>query len=324
MNLSDKRIYVAGSNGMVGRAIVSNLKSKGLSDLLLRSSAELDLTDQRAVKDFFSEHRPDIVIIAAAKVGGILANKIYRADFIYINLMIEANVIDAAYRSGVEKLIFLGSSCIYPRLANQPMREQELLSGPLENTNEPYAIAKIAGIKLCESYFRQYGANFFSAMPTNLYGPHDNFDLTTSHVIPALIRKFHDATIQGASEVVVWGTGKPRREFIFVEDLADAIVFLMENAQAAPIYAEGISHINIGCGGDISISELAEKIGHITGFQGRIVYDAEKPDGSPRKLLDNSRLARMGWVSKTPLDIGLKQTYDWFLNSETVVGAQGV
>ncbi len=312
MAMKQKRVYVAGSNGMVGRALVRGLQAKEYADLIIRTHAELDLIDQNAVYDFFAEQRPDVVIVAAGKVGGILANATFRAEFLFENLMIEANVIHAAYKSGVEKLIFLGSSCIYPRLAKQPIREEELLAGPLEATNEGYAIAKIAGVKLCENYYRQYGVNFFSVMPTNLYGSHDNFDLNSSHVVPALIRKFHDAALQNRDTVPVWGTGRPRREFMFVDDLADAVIYLLENADAHAIYSAGVSHINIGCGKDIEIAELAEMIKEVTGFSGDIVYDSGKQDGTPRKLLDISRLSNLGWSYTTSLEDGLRKTYEWF------------
>ena len=301
---------------MVGGAITRLLQSRGYANLVLRSSAELDLIDQSAVSRFFTEEKPEVVILAAAKVGGILANDQFRAEFLYNNLMIEANVIHSAFKHNVEKLIFLGSSCIYPKLAPQPIKEEYLLTGLLEQTNEPYAIAKIAGIKLCENYFRQHGANFYSAMPTNLYGPHDNFDLTTSHVIPALIRKFHEAKIAGSDEVIVWGTGTPLREFLFVDDLAEAIVFLTENADAEAIYKQGVSHVNIGCGTDIAIRDIAELIKLIVGFHGEIRFDTEKPDGTPRKLLDVSRLSKMGWTATTTLEDGLRKTYDWFQKFE--------
>ncbi|MEQ1642221.1 MAG: GDP-L-fucose synthase [Pyrinomonadaceae bacterium] len=319
MSLKKKRIYVAGSTGMVGSAIVRQLEALGYTDLLTTTSAELDLIDQRAVKQFFEESRPEIVILAAAKVGGILANDKFRADFLFDNLAIETNVIHSAFLTGVERLIFLGSSCIYPRLAEQPIKEESLLTGPLEPTNEPYAIAKIAGIKLCESYYRQHGANFYSVMPTNLYGRNDNFDLDSSHVIPALIRKFSDAKANGDHEVTVWGTGLPRREFMLVDDLADAIVFLLENVDATDIYSQGISHVNIGCGEDIEIGNLASIIGRIVGFDGTIRYDTDKPDGTPRKLLDVSRLNRLGWSAQTPLDVGLKATIEWFQSSENTL-----
>lgn len=315
MSDNAKRIYVAGSSGMVGSALVRHLVNRGYSDLITRTSAELDLTDQSKVERFFSEERPEIVIVAAAKVGGIAANNTYRAEFLYDNLMIEANVIHSAFRHNVEKLVFLGSSCIYPRLAPQPMKEECLLTGTLESTNEPYAIAKIAGIKLCENYFRQYGSDFYSVMPTNLYGPHDNFDLDSSHVIPALIAKFHGAKTNGLDEAVVWGTGTPLREFLFVDDLAEAVVFLLENVAASGIYGSGISHINIGSGIEIRIGDLAEIIKKIVGFEGKIRFDAQKPDGTPRKLLDSARLADLGWAARTPLEDGLKLTYDWFLGS---------
>jgi nucleoside-diphosphate-sugar epimerase len=315
MNLSEKRIYVAGSNGMVGSAVVRKLLCKGCQPIA-RGSAELNLIDQRAVENFFAAEKPEVVVLAAAKVGGILANDRFRADFIYDNLMIEANVIHSAFGAGVEKLIFLGSSCIYPRLAAQPMREEELLTGPLESTNEPYAIAKIAGIKLCESYFRQHGANFFSAMPTNLYGPNDNFDPASSHVIPALINKIHAAKLSGQSEVTVWGTGTPRREFMYVDDVADAVVFLAENVYAATIYESGISHVNIGCGKDIEIKRLAELIAEIVGFGGSLCFDPAMPSGTPRKLLDVSRLTGMGWTYVTTLEDGLRKTYEWYLESQ--------
>ena len=315
MSLKEKRIYIAGSSGMVGSAIVRALTAKGFRDLVTRTSFDLDLTDQSATRAFFRNEKPEIVILAAAKVGGILANNKFRADFLYSNLMIEANVIEAAIASGVEKLLFLGSSCIYPRLSTQPINEEALLTGPLEYTNEPYAIAKIAGIKLCESYFRQYGSNFYSLMPTNLYGPNDNFDLATSHVIPALIRKFHEAKIDGRDTVSVWGTGLPRREFLYVDDLAEAVLFLMESIDAKDIYPTGTTHVNIGFGKDIAISELADKIKDVVGFAGSVQFDADKPDGTPRKLLDISRIQNMGWSPRTELEKGLTLTYEWFLSS---------
>lgn len=321
MSRQEKKIYVAGSNGMVGSAVVSELTRNNYRNLTSRTSEELDLIDQSAVEGFFREENPEIVILAAARVGGILANNTFRGEFIYNNLMIEANVIHAAFRHQVEKLIFLGSSCIYPRLAPQPIKEEYLLSGPLESTNEPYAIAKIAGVKLCENYFRQYDCDFFSVMPTNLYGERDNFDLDTSHVIPALIRKFHEAKTGNLDEVVVWGSGTPRREFMLVDDLAEAVVFLMENTTARSIYEEGISHVNIGSGIDIEISRLAEMIKDIVGFKGTIRFDTDKPDGTPRKLLDVSRLAKMGWRCKTPLKEGLERTYDWFQEARSGGGS---
>lgn len=315
MNLKEKRIYVAGSGGMVGSAVVRRLSSDGYRNIISRASTDLDLTRQEAVNNFFETEKPEIVVLAAARVGGILANSRQRGEFLYGNLMIEANVIHAAYQNGVEKLVFLGSSCIYPRLAAQPIREEELLTGPLEVSNEPYAIAKIAGVKLCESYYRQYGCNFVSAMPTNLYGPNDNFDLETSHVIPALINKIHRAKVGGKPDVVVWGTGRPRREFMFVDDLAEAIVFLIENVEAESIIKSGVSHLNIGAGTDLEVRELAELIKQIIGFEGELKFDTSMPDGTPQKLLDVSRMSDLGWSYKTSLAHGLKQTYDWFLGS---------
>jgi GDP-L-fucose synthase len=317
MNLKEKKIYVAGHRGMVGSAITRQLEKKGYKNLSLKNFSELNLIRQKETEDFFHNEKPDIVIIAAAKVGGILANNTYRAEFIYNNLMIETNIIHSAYESGVEKLIFLGSSCIYPKLAPQPLKEEYLLSDYLEYTNEPYAVAKIAGIKLCENYYKQYGSNFFSAMPTNLYGPNDNFNLETSHVLPALIRKFHEAKLSTElnSKVVLWGSGKPKREFLFVEDLAEAILFLMENINAEDLYENGISQLNIGTGEDLSISELAAIISNVTGFKGEIVYDSSKPDGTPRKLMDVSRINNLGWKHKTPLKEGIEKTYEWFLNN---------
>ena len=317
MNLKEKKIYVAGHRGMVGSAITRQLEKKGYKNLSLKNFSELNLIRQKETEDFFHNEKPDIVIIAAAKVGGILANNTYRAEFIYNNLMIETNIIHSAYESGVEKLIFLGSSCIYPKLAPQPMKEECLLSDYLEYTNEPYAVAKIAGIKLCENYYKQYGSNFFSAMPTNLYGPNDNFNLETSHVLPALIRKFHEAKLSTElnSKVVLWGSGKPKREFLFVEDLAEAILFLMENINAEDLYENGISQLNIGTGEDLSISELAAIISNVTSFKGQIVYDSSKPDGTPRKLMDVSRINNLGWKHKTPLKEGIEKTYEWFLNN---------
>ncbi len=313
--LKDKKIYIAGHNGMVGSAIVRQLKGCGYENFVFKSSSELDLIRQEQVEKFFESERPDIVIVAAAKVGGILANSTYRAEFIYDNLMIESNIINSAYKNESEKLIFLGSSCIYPKLAPQPLKEESLLSDYLEETNEPYAIAKIAGIKLCENYYKQYGSNFYSAMPTNLYGRNDNFNLETSHVIPALIRKFHEAKTEQKSEVVLWGSGKPKREFLYVDDLAEAVVFLMENINAADIYGKGISQINIGTGEDLTINELAETIKEITGYNGSIVYDNSKPDGTQKKLLDVTRIHELGWKHKTRLDEGLKLSYEFFKNN---------
>jgi len=316
----NKKIYVAGHTGMVGSAITNELKNRGYKNLILKNYPGLDLIRQEEVEKFFEAEKPEIVIVAAAKVGGILANNTYRAEFIYDNLMIEANLIHNSYKAGVEKLIFLGSSCIYPKLASQPLKEEYLLSDYLEFTNEPYAIAKIAGIKLCENYYRQYGCNFYSVMPTNLYGPNDNFDLQTSHVLPAFIRKFHEAKEINETEVTIWGTGKPLREFLFVEDLADAILFLLENVDAKDLYGKGISHLNIGTGKDISINELAKLIAEIIGYKGKIVHDATKPDGTPRKLLDVSRIYSLGWKYKTALREGIVQTYEFYKKKYSQVG----
>jgi GDP-L-fucose synthase len=305
---ADAKIYVAGHQGLVGGAIRRRLQAAGFGNLLCRTFQELDLRDQVAVAAFFDRERPDYVFLAAAKVGGIRANNTFPAEFIYDNLMIEANLIHQAYRHKVKKLLFLGSSCIYPKLCPQPMKEEYLLDGKLEPTNEPYAVAKIAGIKLCQSYNRQYGTCYLSVMPTNLYGPGDNFDLLDSHVIPALIRKFHQAKVTGAPEVPVWGTGTPRREFLYVDDLADACLFLMEHYQEGEI-------INIGVGQDLQIRELARLIAAVTGFAGQIVQDPSYPDGTPRKLLDVSKLTALGWQARTPLSEGLKQTYEWFCRS---------
>jgi GDP-L-fucose synthase len=301
----NSKIYIAGHNGMVGSAIVRKLKAEGFENLVLRSSKELDLRDQSAVNAFFEAEKPDYVFLAAAKVGGIVANNTYRADFLYDNLMIEANVIHAAYVHKVTKLLFLGSSCIYPKFAPQPMKEEDLLTGILEPTNEPYAIAKIAGIKLCENYRRQYGCDFISAMPTNLYGPGDNYDLQNSHVIPALIRKFHEAKVSGDNEVVVWGTGAPLREFMHVDDLANACYFLMMN------YSDE-QFVNIGSGQEVSIKELAEIIKDIVGFGGDLVFDISKPDGTPRKLMDSGKLMGMGYVPEIELNNGLNNVYNSF------------
>lgn len=308
----NKKIYIAGHRGMVGSAIMRTLISNGFNNLVYRTFSELNLERQADVEKFFSEEKPDVVILAAAKVGGILANNTYRAEFIYDNIMIQSNVINAAHKNGTEKLIFLGSSCIYPKLAPQPLKEEYLLSDYLEFTNEPYAIAKIAGIKMCESYYRQYGSNFYSVMPTNLYGINDNFDLATSHVLPAMIRKFHEAKLSNLSEVTLWGTGTPKREFMFVDDLAEAVCYLMEKINAADLYEKGISHINIGTGEDLTITELADIIADVVGYKGKIVYDSTKPDGTPRKLMDVSRLASLGWKYKTTLREGIEKTYQWF------------
>ena len=301
MQAGDK-IYVAGHRGMVGSALVRNLQAAGFHNLVLRTSSELDLRNQAAVEAFFVDEKPAFVFLAAAKVGGIHANNVYRADFLYENLIMEANVIHAAHRNGVTKLMFLGSSCIYPKMAPQPLKESYLLTGPLEPTNEPYAIAKIAGIKLCESYRRQYDCNFVSVMPTNLYGPNDNYDLQQSHVLPALLRKFHTAKVEGKKEVEVWGTGTPRREFLHVDDLADACVYLMQRYNEEEL-------VNIGSGTDVSIAELAEIIRGIVGFDGRIIFNTEKPDGTPRKLMDVSKLAGLGWTSRIGLEEGIASVY---------------
>jgi GDP-L-fucose synthase len=311
----DKTIYIAGHAGMVGSAIKRKLESENFSNLIYRDYPGLNLAMQTEVAQFFSEYKPQIVIIAAAKVGGILANNTYRAEFIYDNLMIESNIIHAAYLNKVEKLIFLGSSCIYPKLAPQPLKEEYLLSGYLEFTNEPYAIAKIAGIKLCENYYRQYGANFYSIMPTNMYGQNDNFNPETSHVLPALIRKFHLAKVQKLPSVTLWGSGKPRREFLYVEDLAEAVVFLLQNVEAKDIYEQGISHINIGTGKDLTITELAEIVSDVIEYSGKIEYDRTKPDGTPRKLLDVSRINNLGWKYRTELREGIEKTYRWYLTA---------
>lgn len=303
------RIYVAGHRGLVGSALMRRLQAGGYKDIVTRKHAELDLTEQRAVNEFFQKEKPEYVFLAAAKVGGIHANNTYRADFIYQNLMIESNIIHAAYRNGVKKLLFLGTSCIYPKHAPQPMNEGHLLTGLLEPTNEPYAIAKIAGIKMCDAYNRQYGTNFMSVMPTNLYGLGDNYDLDKSHVLPALIRKMHEAKTRGDKEVVIWGTGSPRREFLYGDDLADACVFLMERYNAADLG----EFINIGVGREITIREAAELIAQVVGFQGKLVFDATKPDGTPRKLLDVSRLRALGWEAKTGFREGIARAYEDFL-----------
>jgi GDP-L-fucose synthase len=308
----DMKIYIAGHSGMVGSAIKRKLEADGYRNLIYKDLSELNLVRQTEVEEFFAEQKPDVVIVAAAKVGGILANNTYRAEFIYDNLMIESNIIHRAYLSKVNKLIFLGSSCIYPKLAPQPLKEEYLLSDYLEFTNEPYAIAKIAGIKLCENYYRQYACNFYSVMPTNLYGPNDNFNLETSHVLPALIRKFHEAKQKNLPSVTLWGTGKPMREFLYVDDLAEAIVFSMENIEAEDIYRNGISHINIGTGEDLTINDLAGIIAEVTGYSGEIEYDTTKPDGTPRKLMDVSRINNLGWKYKTDLKDGIKKSYEWF------------
>jgi GDP-L-fucose synthase len=305
----DAKLYIAGHKGMVGSALLRCLKKNGYNNFVTRTSATLDLRNQEAVKRFFEEERPEYVFLAAAKVGGIAANNNYKAEFIYDNLMIESNVIHQAYKAGVKKLLFLGSSCIYPKLAPQPLKEEYLLTGLLEPTNEPYAIAKIAGIKLCDAYRDQYGCNFISVMPTNLYGPNDNYDLNNSHVLPALLRKFHEAKLAGAGEVIVWGSGTPKREFLHVDDLAEACLFLMKQ------YNEP-GFVNIGMGADISIKELAELIAGITGFKGGIKFDTSKPDGTPRKLMDVSKLKALGWQAAIPLKEGIETVYrDYFSNT---------
>ena len=316
------KIYVAGHRGMVGSAIVRSLEAQKQSNIIIRTHAELDLTNQAAVLEFFEQEKPDQVYLAAAKVGGIHANDTYPAEFIYQNLMIEANVIDAAFQNGVKKLLFLGSSCIYPKLAEQPMREEALLTGKLEPTNEPYAIAKIAGIKLCESYNRQYGdrhgIDYRSVMPTNLYGPGDNYHPENSHVIPALIRRFHEAKINDAPSVTIWGTGTPRREFLYVDDMARASIHIMNlDRSSYNQYTEPMcSHINVGTETDLTIKELAETIKEVIGYSGTIEYDASKPDGAPRKLMDSQRLMNLGWQPKVALKKGLMMAYHNYLNSE--------
>ena len=320
------KYYVAGHRGMVGGAILRRLEARAAQgeaiEVVTRTHADLDLTDQAAVRAFMQAERPDVVILAAAKVGGIHANDTYPAEFIHDNLMIACNVIHQAHAAGVKRLLQLGSSCIYPREAAQPMAEDALLTGPLEPTNEPYAIAKIAGIKLCESYNRQYGVDYRSVMPTNLYGPGDNFHPENSHVLPALMRRFHEAAQEGRDEVVIWGTGTPRREFLHVDDMAEASLFVLDldpatyQANTQPM----LSHINVGCGEDVSIRDLAGMIAEVTGFEGRISCDASKPDGTPRKLMDVSRLSDMGWRAQIPLERGLEETYGWFLDNQAAGG----
>ena len=305
MQKQDK-IYIAGHRGMVGSAIMRRLQQDGFNNIITRTSSELDLRSQEAVAKFFAEEKPDYVFLAAAKVGGIVANNTYRAEFIYENLMIEANIIHYAYKNDVSKLMFLGSSCIYPKLAPQPLTEESLLTGLLEETNEPYAIAKIAGIKMCDAYRSQYGCNFISVMPTNLYGPNDNYDLKNSHVLPALIRKFYEAKEEGKSDVMVWGSGTPKREFLYADDLADACVYLMHNYNESGL-------VNVGVGEDLSIKELAELVKDITGFEGDIVFDASKPDGTPRKLMDVSKLHSFGWKHKISLREGIEKAFADFL-----------
>lgn len=307
-----ERIFVAGHNGMVGKAIVRCLTKKGCTDIVTRERDELNLIDATAVHAFFQQEKIDKVYLAAAKVGGIHANNRYPAEFIYDNLMIQSNVIHAAHQANVNKLLFLGSSCIYPKFAAQPIKEEELLSGVLEPTNEPYAIAKIAGIKLCESYNRQYGRDYRSVMPTNLYGPYDNFHPENSHVIPGLLRRFDEAVKTGAKEVVIWGSGTPKREFLYVDDMAAACIYVMDMDKSQMNLDPRMSHINVGAGVDFSIKELAEMIAHVAGFKGQLIFDSSKPDGTPRKLLDVTRLEQLGWTAKTTLEDGLAMTYQWF------------
>lgn len=309
MNDKNAKIYVAGHRGMVGSAIVRRLQAGGYTNILTRTHQELDLLNQQAVHAFLQEEKPDYIFIAAAKVGGIQANNVYRADFIYQNLMIEANLIHGAHLAGVQRLMFLGSSCIYPKMAPQPLKEEYLLTGPLEPTNEPYAIAKIAGIKLCEAYNHQFGRQYISAMPTNLYGINDNYDLNNSHVLPALIRKAHDAKTSGASQLVVWGTGTPKREFLYADDLADACVHLMEQEHSGPI-------VNIGTGTDVTIRELAEMVAQVVEFKGDLIFDATKPDGTPRKLLSVDILSSTGWSPTTSLSQGIAKAYADYLSTQ--------
>jgi GDP-L-fucose synthase len=316
--LLDAKIFVAGHRGMVGSAIIRQLQAQGYTNIVTRTRSELDLVNQQAVADFFAQEKPSAVYLAAAKVGGIHANNTFPAEFIYENMMMEANIVHQAYVSGVKKLLFLGSSCIYPKLAQQPMKETALLTGVLEPTNEPYAISKIAGIKLCESYNRQYGVDYRSVMPTNLYGPNDNFHPENSHVIPAMLRRFHEAVLSNADKVVVWGSGKPMREFLYVDDMAAASIHVMNldsdtcQAHTQPM----LSHINVGTGVDCTIRELAETIAKVTGFKGELEFDSTKPDGAPRKLMDVSRLELLGWKASVSLEEGLKLSYQWFLDNQ--------
>ena len=318
MNKASK-IYIAGNTGMVGLAIIRKLKEAGFKNHIFKSHKELDLMNQNKVAQFFNEEKPDYVFLAAAKVGGIQANNTMRGQFLYENLMIQSNVIHSAYINNVKKLMFLGSACIYPRNAPQPIKEEYLLSDQLEPTNEPYAIAKISGIKLCENYYKQYGTNFISVMPNNLYGPNDNFDLRQSHVLPALMRKFYESKVQNIEKVEVWGTGSPLREFLHVDDLADACVFLMQNIDAGRLYNQNISHINIGSGEEISIKKLATMIKKIINYKGDFVFNSDYPDGTPQKLLDSSRLNALGWESKSNLKNGIESVYKWYLNNLAMI-----
>lgn len=309
----NSKIYLAGHNGLVGSAILRKLEKNGYKNIIKKDFKELDLRDNDEVRKFFQEEKPEYVFLAAAKVGGIVANNEFGADFIYDNLAIELNIIKASQENGVKKLLFLGSSCIYPRDCQQPIKEEYLLTGPLEETNKPYAVAKIAGLIMCQAFNKQYGTNFISVMPTNLYGPGDNFDLKSSHVLPALIRKFHEAKVNNEPTVTVWGTGKAMREFLYVDDLADAVVFLMNNYDSSEI-------INIGVGKDISIKELAEIIKEIVAYKGKIEFDTEKPDGTPRKLLNTSKLTSTGWMHQTTLEEGIKKTYEWYIQNFNKIG----
>jgi GDP-L-fucose synthase len=322
--MADKKIYLAGHRGMVGAAILRQLQAAGHDNVVTRTHAELDLTDQAAVREFLQSEKPDQIILAAAKVGGIHANNEYPAEFIYQNLMMEANIIHQAWAAGCQELLFLGSSCIYPKFAEQPMQESALLTGILESTNEPYAIAKIAGIKLCESYNRQYGTDYRSVMPTNLYGENDNFHLENSHVIPAMIRKFHDAKVAGATTVTLWGSGKAMREFLHVNDMAAASLHVLNLSKSAyqTVTEPMLSHINVGTGVDVTIKELAETIQKVIGFNGEIVWDSSKPDGTPRKLMGSAKLRALGWQPAIQLEQGLKTTYDWFIQHETSFKSQ--
>jgi GDP-L-fucose synthase len=317
MDVNDK-IYVAGHSGMVGSSFLRKLRNLGYKKIIYASRDDLDLTDQKKVNQFFINKKPDYVFIAAAKVGGIKANNTYRAQFLYQNLMIQNNLIHSSYTAGVKKLMFLGSSCIYPKLAPQPIKESYLLNGHLEETNEPYAIAKISGIKMCENYFRQYGSNFISVMPTNLYGPGDNFDLESSHVVPALIRKIHEAKSNDLPSVEIWGTGKPMREFLYVDDLTDACIHLFKRLDATQLYSDNISHVNIGFGVDISIRQLVIEIKNMIGYQGKVFFNENMPDGTMKKLLDITYLKNLQWKPKTTLNLGLKKTYHWYLENYDV------